>query len=164
MMRMKIKNCIYVTVVTNSKPSSACPSPKQGSDQGWKTLQGKQQTFFKKLLSPSPEQHNFLIQLNSSLRRLTNSSKHLHGGWVSLNLLLSTVSSRTQPDSWLATRAKHTWPEISTGKLLHRFTSIITAPLLRGKKKQQYMENALEYPKIYSKIMNAGKKTMLSSS
>lgn len=53
---------------------------------------------------------------------------------MSLNLLLSTVSSRTQPDSWLATRAKHTWPEIPTGKLLHRFTSIITVPLLRGEK------------------------------
>lgn len=52
---------------------------------------------------------------------------------MSLNLLLSTVSSRTQPDSRLESKAKHTWPKSPSGKLLHRFTSITTVSFAEGK-------------------------------
>lgn len=158
MMRVKIKNYIYITAVRNSKPSSVCPSSKQGSDQGMEDLQAKQQTSFKKLLSPAPEKHRFLIQLNSSLRRLTNSSKHLCGGWVSLNLLLSTVSSRTQPDSGLETRAKHTWPKIPSGKLLHRFTSIITVSFAEGEKETAVHGECPRVSKILFKSYECWKK------
>lgn len=136
-MGLKIEDYIYITAVRKSEPSSPHPSAKQPRVviRGKKTLQVKQQSSFKKLLSPAPEEHRFLIQLNSALRRSTNSSKHLHGGWVSLNLLLSTASSRTHPDSWLATKAMHPLPKIPSGKLLQRFTSIITVPSAEGEKR-----------------------------
>lgn len=136
-MGLKIEDYIYITAVRKSEPSSPHPSAKQPwvVIRGKKTLQVKQQSSFKKLLSPAPEENRFLIQLNSALRRSTNSSKHLHGGWVSLNLLLSTASSRTPPDSWLATKAVHPCPKILSGKLLHRFTSITTVPSAEGEKR-----------------------------
>lgn len=96
--------------------------------------------------------------MNSSLRRLTNSSKHLCRGWVSLNLLLSTVSSRTQPDSGLETRAKHTWPKIPSGKLLHRFTSIITVSFAEGEKETAVHGECPRVSKILFKSYECWKK------